>query len=237
MFKHTSSLALLSFALLASRAGAGEAFISSCGTVITQPGTYHIANDLTCVSDRYAIEIEASNVELHFDGHTLTGGGIGTSGSGVGVGTASASISNVRIMGNGTVTGFGSAGIIVGNIGSFIFNVRIVNITASNSGVGIQLHQTIDSALESNTANGNGNNGIELDALSNSAIIQSNQTDGNGNYGIKIARDSTDSMLRANKAHGNLTLDFFDDAAGGSPSCLNTWKGNQFSRAFPSCVQ
>jgi parallel beta-helix repeat protein len=236
MFKHINSLALLSFALLASRAGANETFIDNCGSVITQPGRYHLAKDLTCLG-RYAIDIEASNVEFYFDDHTLNGGGIGTTGSGVGVGTANASISNVSIVGNGTVTSFGVAGIVVGTISSFIFNVRVMNIIANNNGAGIQLHQTIDSELISNTANNNKTNGIELEALSLSDILRSNQTDGNGNYGIEIANGSTDSLLRANKAHGNLTLDFFDKGAGGSSICLNTWKGNQFNTAFPSCIQ
>lgn len=237
MVKRTISLALLSFAPLAIRVSADENVIDSCGTVITQAGKYHIAHDLTCASVLYAIDIEASDVELHFDGHSLTGGGIGTTGSGVGVGTSQASISNVTIFGSGTVTGFGVAGIVVGTVvNSPIFNFRIVNISANNNDVGIKLLQTIDGALISNTADNNRTNGIELEAIS-SDILRSNQTDRNGNYGIEIADGCTGSLLQANKAHGNLTLDLFDSGAGGDPFCLNTWKGNQFRTAFPSCIQ
>lgn len=236
-FKFSHSLALLSLAVLASRVSAAETFISTCGIVITQPGKYHVAKDLTCLSGPYAIDIEAGDVELHFDGHTLTGGGIGGAGSGVGVGTSNGRFSNVSIMGRGTVTGFGVAGIAVGTINSFIFNLRIVDIISSNNGVGIQLHQTINSTLISNTANNNRKNGIELDGLSLSDILRSNQTDDNGEYGIKIAYGSSDGQLQSNKAHGNLTLDFFDNGAGGTPACLNTWNGNQFSAAFPPCIR
>lgn len=235
MTKHTISLALMGLALLAVGAIADETTIG-CGTVITQPGMYHVAQDLTCTSSPYGIDIEASDVQLYFDGHNLTGGGIGTVGTGVGVGTSQGGISNVSIIGSGTVTGFGFAGIVVGTpINSPVFKIRIVSITANKNGVGIKLYQTISGAIISNIANSNTANGIEVDAIS-SDVLLSNQTDRNGNYGIKIALDSVGSLLRDNAAQGNLTLDFFDNGAGGPPFCLNTWKSNQFGTAFPSCI-
>jgi hypothetical protein len=235
MFIHPVSGALLSFALVTVSASAAEESIDSCGTEITKPGRYHISKDLTCASGPYAIDIEASNVELHFDGHTLTGGGIGTTGSGVTVGISSG-ISHVNIVGNGTVTGFGGGGIVVGGINSFIFNVRVSGMAARNNRVGITLYQTIDSALTSNVASNNITTGIELAALSLSDVLDANQTDGNGAYGIEIKSGSTDSLFQANEAHGNLVLDFFESAIW-PPACLNTWKSNQFRAASPSCIQ
>src|SRR5712691_10950502 len=76
-----STLTLLAAGLLLAiapaRARADVTPISSCPYTISQPGQYHITQDLTCPVNGTAITISANDVELHFDGHTLDGGGTG----------------------------------------------------------------------------------------------------------------------------------------------------------------
>jgi hypothetical protein len=85
---------------------AGSRYVTECGTVITKPGNYKVQNDLSCLPDVSAIEINASNVKLDLKGHTLSCDASGAEKVGaVLVGwTASEPIEKVRIS-NGTVTG------------------------------------------------------------------------------------------------------------------------------------
>ena len=78
----TGAPALLGGALLAlplllaaatGPAAAGAAVITSCGALITAPGTYVLANDLNCPSSGAGIRISASNVRLDLNGHAITG--------------------------------------------------------------------------------------------------------------------------------------------------------------------
>jgi hypothetical protein len=91
-------LPLCALLLLAgSASAAGVTFISSCPFTITQPGQYHLAQDLTCGG--FAVIISSNDVEVHFDGHTLTG-------VGALIGIDALNVSNISIFGSGTITGF-----------------------------------------------------------------------------------------------------------------------------------
>jgi parallel beta-helix repeat protein len=99
------------FVLLVRGARADVTGISTCPYKILQPGQYHITKDLTCPVN--GIQIMASDVQLHFDGHTLNGMGTGEFGVLV-IG------SNNSIFGSGTGGGAGdsSGGSNGGNSGS-----------------------------------------------------------------------------------------------------------------------
>lgn len=71
--------------------------ITRGGTTIDTPGRYVLANDLSC-SDN-GITIEASQVRLNLNGHTI----IGNAGRGAGILIAE---NNVEIDGPGTISGF-----------------------------------------------------------------------------------------------------------------------------------
>src|SRR5258708_6551487 len=109
--KRTSLFALFFSVLLASHASAAITFISSCNITISQSGQYHLSQDISCPFQD-GIIIVAPDVELHFDGHNLDGGGFGVDGVLV-------NAPNASIFGSGTVTGFHS-GIFVddGGVGA-----------------------------------------------------------------------------------------------------------------------
>jgi parallel beta-helix repeat protein len=210
-------------ALLIGNAHAGVTFISSCPYTISQPGQYHLAQDLICGSN--GIVVAANDVELHFDGHTLTGPG-----AGFGVLT-NLGVSNLTIHGNGTITNF-LTGILLreGTSGALI-----VNMTANNNNdTGIVVEGS-GHTLISNTANGNQAAGIELVRTTNNTV-RANETDGNKFNGV-LAIDSTGNLLQANQAHNNNGgFDLVDTSSG----CVNTWKSNHFETSGgpgASCIQ
>src|SRR5437016_3636485 len=95
MFLGGLSLALLG----ASPAKAGTAITTAtCPVIISQPGEYDLKVDLgPCPGD--GIQIQVSGVNLHLNGHTITGdGAFGSAGIRVESPTFS-EISNVQILG------------------------------------------------------------------------------------------------------------------------------------------
>ena len=92
---------------------AWAANITSCPTMISQPGHYHVRTDLTCPAGTPpapAISIEANDVQLHLNGHTI-------SGNGAGVGVLVSGASRVSVMG--------------GMVTNFAFNVVLFNASDS----------------------------------------------------------------------------------------------------------
>jgi parallel beta-helix repeat protein len=225
MYKHLV-FALLASLVLISRANADVTFISSCNFPIMQPGQYHLAQDLTCSGN--GIDVQANDVELHFDGHTLTGPGTPGSGS---VGVFSSGVTNLSIHGDGTITGFLIGIDLKDNSGALIVNMT----TTNNSGEGIDISGGSGNTLISNTANGNPI-GISLAANTTNNTVRANKTDGNG-VGIEVVSFGTGNLLQANQAHNNSLHDLFDINPG--PPCANTWKSNHFETsggAGVSCI-
>jgi parallel beta-helix repeat protein len=215
MYKHLV-FALLASLVLISRANADVTFITSCPFTITQPGQYHLAQDLTCAGVQAGIDVLANDVELHFDGHTLTGSGPGTSLFGVITGSG---VTNLSIHGDGTITGFVIGIGLINNSGALI-----VNITTNRNQTCIAIVQGgSGNTLISNTANGCFG-GIVLEETNNNTV-RANKTDGNG-IGIFVTAGSTGNLLQANQAHNNTIVDLRDDNPG--PPCANTWKSNHF---------
>ena len=69
------ALALL-LLILPTNLSAGTNSVTACGTVITNAGTWTLANNLTCSGD--AVEIQVSSVNLKLNGFTITGLGAGS---------------------------------------------------------------------------------------------------------------------------------------------------------------
>jgi hypothetical protein len=74
-------------ALLLAGGSAAAVNITSLPYTITQPGDYHVTQDLSTTSD--GVIIRASNVRLYLDNHTLTGNRVGMCWSRVGGSLAS----------------------------------------------------------------------------------------------------------------------------------------------------
>jgi parallel beta-helix repeat protein len=224
MFKFKSIVfTLCSFTLLLGRAHAGVTEISSCPYNITQPGKYHVSQDLTCslgyAPMAAAITISVDGVELHFDGHTLTVTNASPDGAAVSVYNAN----NAIIQGAGTIKG---SGIDLVNASG----VRIVNMSVTGAQVGINLEgASNNNTLISNTANSN----IEgIQSSGNNNTLLSNQADGNLLNGISIAAGRSGNLIQANEALRNGYLDLVDE----NGSCANTWKSNRFTTSVGPCI-
>ena len=94
--------------------------ITTCPFVITTPGQYYLATDLTCPGGGITIE-PVSDVHLQLNGHTIQGPSFG---AGVEVLFSTA----ILIQGRGTITGFGD-GLEFGNVGSS----KVIQMTATRN--------------------------------------------------------------------------------------------------------
>ncbi len=224
---HTTTLFALSFSalLLASSASAAVTPISQCG-VITQPGDYHVAQDLSGGSP--CIWVQSTNdVKIHLDGHTVQGEYTGI---------AVQNSSNVSIIGNGTVEAVAQAIVILGGSGITIVDVT-VNLLRFDAEYGIQLAGTTNATLISNTVTvalppglGNSGQGIAVTGGSGN-ILRANDV---SRFGIGLfVVDSTGNLFQANTIKDST----FRDIEENDPCGSNTWNANQFTTSNGQCIQ
>jgi hypothetical protein len=129
-------LAAVSITLLwASPAKAGTTITqSTCPVVINTPGEYSLGTNVgPCAPGVDGIDIIASNVTLHLNGHTISGTATpGTCNSSNGIhvmGTSSLTpLTMVRVLGTGTITNFTKGFLAENSAGSF---VKFVTVTAN----------------------------------------------------------------------------------------------------------
>jgi parallel beta-helix repeat protein len=191
---------------------AWAATIRSCPTTISQPGHYHVRTDLTCPAGTPpapAISIEANNVRLHLNGHTI-------SGNGTGVGVLVNGASRVSIM-DGTVTNFAFNVVLSNASDSNIITVdasnsmapnafgnaitvqsstnnRIINCTANGSNIGILLLVDSDNTLVANTAHNNVVGGIVIQDFSDYNTVRANDAENNP-VGVSVADENTGNLI------------------------------------------
>jgi parallel beta-helix repeat protein len=176
--------------LSSSPAKAGTTISGPCpvvtGFIITVPGEYSLANDLTCTGD--GIWIQVSNVTLHLQGHTITGAG-GFVGIRVETPFALMTVRDVRIKGPGVVTNFGSG---LESLNSADSQMKQVTVTGNGRGVLLGLGApsgAIQSHWQfvSNTVTGNNLQGIFLANTSDCIVVQ-NDASNNGDAGIAVLK-------------------------------------------------
>jgi parallel beta-helix repeat protein len=222
--------------------------IDACGTVITTPGTYVLSQDLNC-GGGFAIHVDASNVTVQLDGHTITAA------ESVVIG-ASVSVDNVVVQGPGTGTGSDNSGfVLVSATNSGFDGVTasgnrvgvatiapasstgnfVRNSTVTNNDTGAQL---IGNGVEfsgnncSANTNGSGQFGIEVFDSSDGNQIHHN-TCNDQVWGILVYNGSNDNVIHDNTATGNAALDAFDQ----NPDCgTNQWYANTFGSFSPACA-
>src|SRR5439155_26283336 len=73
MFGSMALFAGLAFSPLAVQPAAAATDINSCPFVIATPGQYRVANELVSALPGPCITIQASDVHLNVNGHTITG--------------------------------------------------------------------------------------------------------------------------------------------------------------------
>lgn len=192
--------------------------ISSIPYTINTPGVYVVTTDLTSTSD--GIIVNADNVTIDLQDHTLTGNGV----SGWGIYNQ---VSANCIVKNGTVTRFytGLENEGGGGHSQQVINFRAINnvymgiilddiagiirdsVASYNGGHGMQLNPT--TLVKGNLANFNGLNGIYV---ANNSTIIGNVTSFNGWEGINcggggcLISDNT-AMANGGGTRGNIACD------------------------------
>lgn len=239
LFAFTVFLFVMQLAVLSAQA---QTAVTTCGTVITQPGRYILANDLVGCP-RNGIVIETAGVDLDLNSHQITGA---PNNQYVGLWLRELLAAGiVRVYGPATISGF-LMGVNIAWKDGLAFVVDVASercpsgFNVSNSRVvlrgdiatngidGFALFDTSDSELFDNTARetvsgfvirGNNNLVTHNIAVSNSV-------------GIETAAGSKNNHIQFNEAVNNGVLDLAERNA----TCVNTWENNTFGKANRSCI-
>lgn len=256
-------LAAIALAFAAPAAQAATP-ITDCGTVISQPGRYFLANDLQQCPG-FGVSITVSYVEIELRGHTIqaTFGDSSITAAG-----GDAGLTDLEIEGPGTVTG-GIAGINFGNV----HRSRVHNLVSVHNRFGMTLNAgdfstaatfaatpSTDNEIRNNVFTCNLGHGITVNGANQNRFIDNNLS-GNGLNGTghglflftasnNIARHNTavansgSGIDTAIFGSGNLIDDNTALANGGSDlndengDCThNAWTGNTFNSNSPACIQ
>jgi parallel beta-helix repeat protein len=128
------------------RAGPGDRrakAITTCGTEITKPGDYYLANDLLgCTGD--GLIIRSSKVDVDLNGHVITAGGPRT-GVGIRIPGGINGVHSIEIKGPGVLHGFD----VFPGTGMALENVRrseFRGITITNNFFGLGVNRFFDSS-------------------------------------------------------------------------------------------
>ncbi len=213
--------------MLAFPASLFAGVVTSCGTVIVAPGTWTVANNLTCAG--LGVQIATNNVTLRLDGFTITGPGTGGGTGVLVISTAGTGVSNARILGPGTITSFSAGIAFLGTAGG-----SAVGITLNGNGDGLVADfaagvQCKSLLITQNTITQNAANGIRGSAINTSTIV-GNNTSNNGasgaGSGIWLAQAASD-MAQGNISNGNTTNGIRLGGAGGNGATGINVVGNQ----------
>jgi hypothetical protein len=178
--------------------------VTSCETVISNPGSYFLDNDLYCGSDAYGVAIIADNVDFDLKTHfiynnnqTYVGAGIGTGVPPFQPNNGCVAVSGLHIHG-GAVAGF--------SMGIAICSPPGKNVSSNNLVQHVGLVDNITGIAIYGTAT---NNQIEFNSVSKNStgIYLGDTTSGNdiGSNGIisEAVGVVIDSSSNANNVHGN----------------------------------
>ena len=163
--------------------------VTACGTVISTPGQYQLANDLVnCPQD--GIDIVSSNVHLVLNGHQISGSGgaaqgnVLTYGIAVGIGVP-AGVSGVKINGPATISNFGQSGVGFEGVSSSF----VVGVTSTGNKFGFTVNaafvagnpnlRSVGNKLNGNTATANAAHGFTLNGADQNTF-RGNESSGNG---------------------------------------------------------
>lgn len=241
---------LLLLAQLAVVPAQAQTQITTCGTNITLPGDYVLANDLlACPGD--GIDVSFGHVTLELGNHQIIGSGTGT---GIRVARATGLAREVKIHGPATISNFDKG---VDLVDSEKGELSGVTCTGNNTGFVIELREdSWDNQVHDNVATGNHGDGFVInDDWSHYVGNRSNQNSGSGivlsaahgrdnfvngntanqnaNYGIQAQSGATQNMIEENHATGNFVRDLADDNPAG---CPNTWYHNSFGTSNKQCI-
>lgn len=233
------SLFLLSLAVVSAQ---GQSQITQCGTRITEPGDYILANDLIdCPGS--GIVVSASNVAVQLDGRSITGSGSENS-IGIKVATEDCSFS---LVGPGSISNF-ERGITL-DCAYSDFHIYNVSVTQTSIGIdvirgrGLLIRNTVsqsdlgfllesgahDGSVTDNLATNNSGDGIVVRGSANE--IASNAALDNGEYGI-VGGSYVFNDIRRNTATGNAVYDLFQEG----DHCSNSWVADIYNTKNLGCI-
>ena len=247
-------VAAISFILLCTSSAKAGTMItqSTCPVVILQSGEYDLATDVgPCLPGVDGIDIVASGVTLHLNGHNIIGSADPTvcnasDGIHVGLPAPTPMLSQVRVLGPGTISNFGapsaSAGFFaensagsfvkfvtvtcpVGSVGFFIagpggqwkLQGNVVREGPPNDFCNILLINADDNELVGN----NLNNAICISSSNNTVV---NNTINDGANGIETRGLTTNNEIHANTINNNKPFSGITIAAS---STANNITGNK----------
>jgi parallel beta-helix repeat protein len=181
--------------------------ITTCGTMISQPGRYFVDKDLSQCAG-IIVSITVSDVKLELRGHTILGDQTNPV---ISVDGGGAILSNVEIAGPGTVTG-GITGIVLKDVhSSRVHNLVLVGNLADGITVNTSIPTNesaastdtnhFDNEFRNNVVTGNRNNGITLTTGTNNEF-RDNVVSGNSTDGITVS-GGTNNQFRNNAVAGN----------------------------------
>lgn len=176
---------------------------------INQPGSYRVTQNLSTQSSSPCLLIDANDVTIDLQGHTITGNGSQTS-TGIAV-SPNSSLSNIEAR-NGTVTSFR-----IGINLSRTRGARVERMRVFDNVIGIIVGGS--SVVTSNIVMRNGSDGIRIDVAEDedrSSLITDNVASENGRVGILAGADNT--------VRGNLAKD--NGSAGIAVGCPSLVAGN-----------
>jgi hypothetical protein len=243
MKKHQLTIPALLFLLqLAVVSAQGQNQITRCGTFITAPGEYVLANDLTnCSGDGIVIGGNTKGVLLSLAGHQITGS---TSPRSAGIKIQSGA--GARIVGPGVISSY-TAGFGVLLVSG---SVEVTGVTCTGNDVGFYLtggramvhgniannnvdgfYMVATGEFTDNLASGNSQDGIVTTARQRIQLLH-NTSVFNGRYGIEAGQYSSDKDIISNTALNNVSHDLFD----GNSDCRNRWVDNTFGTSKGPCI-
>jgi len=202
--------------------------ISSCGTTITESGTYVLASNLNWTSSGFCITISAGNVVFDGRGYGIYGSGDGGASDGVLASGSGITIKNLTLnrMGgfNGAIRVTGRATIDSCNLNSW---TDTVYLTGANSSV--VKNSTFTSSNPSSSAS-SGNYGIRIINTDNTTI-RNNTMGSNVSVGVEIVGSSNTNKIELNKGSGSVKAISLDQDLESPPiptsnyGCSNTISG------------
>jgi parallel beta-helix repeat protein len=198
--KHGWKKGLMKFALVVAAAASAAGAMTTaaqagglptvkgyCGMVVTQ--SMKLKNDLTCAGD--ALRINADQITVDLDGHTLTGTGVGA-----GVRNHAAFVDNFTVR-NGTVKGF-DYGVHL----HILDGVTITNLTFAKSKIAnLYMDGVSNTEVVGNTIK-KGNVGLKIED-SNGNTIRANKIADNSADGIWLKDNSLANLVLKNVIEGN----------------------------------
>jgi parallel beta-helix repeat protein len=185
-FKGTVGIALALSISATSRALADP----SCGDTLTADVT--LSADLTCTNPGYdGLIIGGNGVTLDLNGHTITGPGI----VGIRIVGANATVINTAKR-PGTIKGFGYGVYLNPTQGA-----RVVRLTLTGNGKGIEAGFAHSNIISGNVISGNSQDGIRLGASSHNWI--GGNTVSKNDFGIALADGSDANIVSGNNVSKN----------------------------------